>query len=118
MPLRPSAIAPRHAIDAFVSAPAGPASASAEAPSATAIATRALLGCSSWFLIETPSRFCLLAAPSVGAAASYPARELTEPRDGNVDPRRCLGESSYSTRIAPKFPSRVSAWRYERVAGV
>src|SRR5262249_28545599 len=93
MPLRPFAIAPRQAIDAVVSAPAGPASASAEAPSATAVATRALLGCSPWFLIELPPGFYVLAAPPVGAAASYPARELTEPRDGKVHSKRWFREN-------------------------
>src|SRR5262249_58058597 len=102
MPLRPIAIAPRQAIDAVVSAPAGPASASAEAPSATAVATRALLGCSPWFLIELPPGFYVLAAPPVGAAASYPARELTEPRDGKVDSRRWFRETRYSPRFVPK----------------
>src|SRR5262245_5167336 len=93
MQLGPSVLAPRQAIDALVSAPAGPASASAEAPSATAIATRALLGCSPWFLIELPPGFLCFAAPPVGAAASSPARELTEPRDGKVHSRRWFREN-------------------------
>src|SRR5262245_62368118 len=80
-------------MDALTSAPAGRARARAEAPSATTIATRVLLGCSRCVLIES-SRLCVFAAPPVGAALRLCSVQLAKRRDKYVDAERCFGESS------------------------